>query len=129
MSRIIPLASAVALAGASFGSAAQSASLPASVGSLDKAVTSQAAPHATPVRYWHHHWHGGGGWGYPFAGGIGWGWGWPGYYAGYGAPYYYEPPVYRAAPRVYRVEPPRGANRQCWVDTDSGRGYGYWRPC
>ena len=129
MSRILSLAATLALAGvASLGSAASAAPLPTSIGSLDRAV-----PTSTTEVRWRHHWHGGGwgwGWGgypYRYGAGFGWGWGWPGYYAA--TPYYYEPPVvYEAAPPVYR-EPPRGANRQCWVDTDSSRGYGYWRPC
>lgn len=113
----------------SAGAPAYAAPAPTSVGSLDRAVTNNA----TSVRWRGGHWHGGWGWGYPaavgFGVGYGWGWGWPGYY--YGAPYYAPPPVvYQAAPApVYRAEPPRGAVRQCWVDTDSTRGFGYWRPC
>ena len=122
------------------GSRAQAAALPASVGALDKAVTNNA----TPVRH-RGYWRGGGwgwrGYGYGLGIGVGYGWGrgWPGYY--YGSPYYAqpyyapppvvyeEPPIYTAPTRVYRAEPPRGANRQCWVDTDSSRGFGYWQPC
>jgi hypothetical protein len=61
-------------------------------------------------------------------------------------PYYYDPPHYYygpppahfvAPPRPYYygptyVEPypdPNGPIRQCWVSTDSDRGYGYFRPC
>lgn len=131
MSRILSLASAFVLAGvAVLGSVIAAAALPASVGSLGRAMTDNV----TAVRYWHHHWHGGGwrwGWGWGPRYGVGWGWGWPGYYA---APYYYDPPVvYEVAPPVYAAPPPArtrsGATRQCWVDTDSNRGYGYWRPC
>ncbi|HVV80217.1 MAG TPA: hypothetical protein VHD59_11490 [Pseudolabrys sp.] len=118
--------SAISIAGAS------GAPVPASVGSLDSALPGNA----TAVRYWHRHWHGGG-WGYPYgaAVGFGWGWGWPGYYAAAPYdPYYYGPPVvYEAAPPIYTAPPPArtrsGAARQCWVDTDSSRGYGYWQPC
>jgi hypothetical protein len=129
MSRIRSLASAAVLATAVLaGSAAFAAPLPASIGSLDRAV----ANNTTAVRYWHYHGHGGWGWGWGPRYGVGWGWGWPGYYTA--APYYYGPPVvYEAAPPVYYAPPPArsrsGATRQCWVDTDSSRGYGYWQPC
>jgi hypothetical protein len=53
--------------------------------------------------------------------GPGYGYG-PGYYYGPG-PYAYEAPVYvRPAPRYYR-------GGQCWIETDSSRGYGYYGPC
>ena len=129
----LALAAALPFAG---GSDARAAALPSSVGSLDHAVTSNTTDVRWRGRYWR-----GGWWGYPAAGlgfgiGYGWGWGWPGYYARpYYEPYYTppvvyeEPPIYTAPTRVYRAEPPRGANRQCWVDTDSSRGFGYWQPC
>ena len=50
-------------------------------------------------------------------------------------PYYYGPPpavVYGPPPGPVYVEPypdPNGPRRQCWVTTDSDRGYGYFRPC
>jgi hypothetical protein len=50
-------------------------------------------------------------------------------------PYYYGPPpavVYGPPPGPAYVEPypdPNGPRRQCWVSTDSDRGYGYFRPC
>jgi hypothetical protein len=72
------------------------------------------------------------------------GWGWPGYFgagvvtgavvgSAVAAPYYYGPPAYYAPPPavVYGAPAPVPGSpvRQCWVDTDSSRNYGYWRPC
>jgi hypothetical protein len=47
----------------------------------------------------------------------------------YYGPYYYGPPavVYEAQPQPY-IDP-NGPVRQCWVSTDSMRGYGYYVPC
>jgi hypothetical protein len=73
----------------------------------------------------------------------GWGWGRPGYFgagvvagavvgSALAAPYYYGPPAYYAPPAVVYGAPqlaPGSPVRQCWVDTDSSRNYGYWRPC
>ncbi len=50
----------------------------------------------------------------------------------YGGPAYYEPAPrsYYGAPEVYYSEPaPAYYGGRCWVDTDSGRGYGYYGPC
>jgi hypothetical protein len=61
------------------------------------------------------------------------------YEPGYAYEPYYAPPavVYEPPPTYYAPAPtyyaPRsygpGPVRQCWVSTDSDRGYGYWRPC
>lgn len=60
----------------------------------------------------------------------------PGYYAPnyYGpvyeyGPSYYGPPPYAYAPPVYVRPAPRSYRGGCWVETDSTRGYGYYRPC
>lgn len=72
-----------------------------------------------------------------------WGYGPGPYYYGPPAafyrPRYYGPPVYVAPPPPVIYQPPPvvfepapdagGPIRQCWVETDRDRGYGYWRPC
>jgi hypothetical protein len=147
MSKIVQVAAALGFAAAAVfaSSGAEAAPIPTSIGKIH----TTAGSGLTNVQY--RRWGGGGGWrwrgGYGWRGygwrypyrygyGYGWGWGWPYYYgagvvagAAVAAPYYYAPPVYVAPAAAPPAATVSGAHRQCWVDTDSSRGYGYWRPC
>jgi hypothetical protein len=157
MSRILKIAAAFGIAGAAaigLAVSAQAAPLPTSVAKLGNELGKASA--APIIKVQHRRWRGGaarawrgggvrrawrgGGWRgyrypYRYGYGYGWGWGWP-YYYGAGlvvgsavaAPYYYAPPVY-AAPAAPAPATVSGATRQCWVSTDSSRGFGYWQPC
>src|SRR5206468_3218318 len=118
---------AIVAAGAVFS--AKAAPVPTSIAAVNSSVNGGA----TNVQW--RYYRGGRYWG-PYRGG--WGWGWPGYFgagvvtgavvgSALAAPYYYGPPpvVYGAPAPVM----PGAPVRQCWVDTDSSRNYGYWRPC
>jgi hypothetical protein len=145
--KIAAAAGILAASAAGVGSSAQAAPMPTSVGKLGTMANSNVST----VQYrravgggWRGGWRGGYGYrGYGWRGygyrGYGWGWGWPYYGAAFAtglaigaAPYYYGGypaygyPVYEAAPAP---APRSGGVRQCWIDTDSSRGYGYWRPC
>ena len=119
----------IALAAAmGFALPAYAAPVPTGVAAVNSAVS--GGPTSVQWRYYR---------GGRYWGGYrrGWGWGWPGYVgagvvtgavvgSALAAPYYYGPPavVYGAPPLA-----PGAPVRQCWVDTDSSRNYGYWRPC
>jgi hypothetical protein len=131
MTRTFSFAAALAIGVAGAASMGQAAALPTSVANIQSA----APAHATTVQF--RRW-GGAGWRGGYWRGYGWrgyGWGWPYYGAAVAsgvvvgsavaAPYYYGPPPAYYAPTP--VGP--GPTRQCWVDTDSSRSYGYWRPC
>jgi len=122
---------AIIVAGAVFS--AKAAPVPTGVA----AVGSSVAGGAINVQW--RYYRGGRYWG-PYR--RGWGWGWPGYVAAgvatgavigaAAATPYYGPPAYYAPPPVAYGGPqpvPGSPVRQCWVDTDSSRNYGYWRPC
>jgi len=145
MSRIFCVAAAAGVLAAGFAmSSAQAAPVPTSVAKIKGAVSDNIVT-VQGRRFGGYGWRGpswrggygwrgygwrGYGWRYPYYG-YGYGWGWPYYGAGVvvgavaAAPYYYAPPVYAPPPAATRS----GAARQCWVDTDSSRGYGFWQPC